>query len=120
MAQPPGKKNAPSTCSQGEKGATAIALVFAIFQLNPPFCCLDEVDAPLRDANNGALCAKLVNEMAKSTQFLFISHNRTPWRWPAADRRDDAEQGGRGRDRRHARRDPARPKPPSAPPAMAR
>ena len=55
---------------------TAIALVFAIFQLNPaPFCLLDEVDAPLDDANTDRY-AKLVQEMAKSTQFLFISHNK--------------------------------------------
>ncbi len=55
---------------------TAIALVFAIFQLNPaPFCLLDEVDAPLDDANTDRYC-KLVTEMAKGTQFLFISHNK--------------------------------------------
>ncbi|HEX2540547.1 MAG TPA: chromosome segregation protein SMC [Caldimonas sp.] len=77
MAQPPGKKNSSiHLLSGGEKALTAIALVFAIFQLNPaPFCLLDEVDAPLDDANTERY-AKLVNEMAKSTQFLFISHNR--------------------------------------------
>jgi chromosome segregation protein len=77
LAQPPGKKNSSiHLLSGGEKALTAIALVFAIFQLNPaPFCLLDEVDAPLDDANTERY-AKLVNEMAKSTQFLFISHNR--------------------------------------------
>ena len=77
MAQPPGKKNSSiHLLSGGEKALTAIALVFAIFQLNPaPFCLLDEVDAPLDDANTERY-AKLVTEMSKATQFLFISHNR--------------------------------------------
>jgi chromosome segregation protein len=77
MAQPPGKKNSTiHLLSGGEKALTAIALVFAIFQLNPaPFCLLDEVDAPLDDANTERYC-KLVGEMAKGTQFLFISHNK--------------------------------------------
>jgi chromosome segregation protein len=77
MAQPPGKKNSTiHLMSGGEKALTAIALVFAIFQLNPaPFCLLDEVDAPLDDANTERYC-KLVTEMAKGTQFLFISHNK--------------------------------------------
>ena len=77
MAQPPGKKNASiHLLSGGEKALTAIALVFAIFQLNPaPFCLLDEVDAPLDDANTERY-ARLVTEMSRSTQFLFISHNR--------------------------------------------
>jgi chromosome segregation protein len=77
MAQPPGKKNSTiHLMSGGEKALTAIALVFAIFQLNPaPFCLLDEVDAPLDDANTDRY-AKLVIEMAQSTQFLFISHNK--------------------------------------------
>ncbi len=77
MAQPPGKKNASiHLLSGGEKALTAIALVFAIFQLNPaPFCLLDEVDAPLDDANTERY-AKLVKEMAQGTQFLFISHNK--------------------------------------------
>ncbi|MEO6407225.1 MAG: chromosome segregation protein SMC [Burkholderiaceae bacterium] len=77
MAQPPGKKNASiHLLSGGEKALTAIALVFAIFQLNPaPFCLLDEVDAPLDDANTERYAA-LVKEMAKATQFLFISHNK--------------------------------------------
>ncbi|MEO7245139.1 MAG: chromosome segregation protein SMC, partial [Rubrivivax sp.] len=77
MAQPPGKKNSTiHLLSGGEKALTAIALVFAIFQLNPaPFCLLDEVDAPLDDANTDRY-AKLVIEMSRGTQFLFISHNK--------------------------------------------
>ncbi|MBN8504882.1 MAG: chromosome segregation protein SMC [Burkholderiales bacterium] len=77
MAQPPGKKNSTiHLLSGGEKALTAIALVFAIFQLNPaPFCLLDEVDAPLDDANTERY-AKLVTEMSRATQFLFISHNK--------------------------------------------
>jgi chromosome segregation protein len=77
MAQPPGKKNSTiHLLSGGEKALTAIALVFAIFQLNPaPFCLLDEVDAPLDDANTERY-AKLVTEMSRGTQFLFISHNK--------------------------------------------
>ncbi|RQO58718.1 chromosome segregation protein SMC [Paucibacter sp. KBW04] len=77
MAQPPGKKNSTiHLLSGGEKALTAIALVFAIFQLNPaPFCLLDEVDAPLDDANTERY-AKLVAEMSSGTQFLFISHNK--------------------------------------------
>ncbi len=77
MAQPPGKKNQTiALLSGGEKALTAIALVFAIFQLNPaPFCLLDEVDAPLDDANTERY-AKLVTAMSRETQFLFISHNK--------------------------------------------
>ena len=77
MAQPPGKKNSTiHLLSGGEKALTAIALVFAIFQPNPaPFCLLDEVDAPLDDANTERY-AKLVKQMSQSTQFLFISHNK--------------------------------------------
>jgi len=77
MAQPPGKKNQSiNLLSGGEKALTAIALVFAIFQLNPaPFCLLDEVDAPLDDSNTERF-AKLVLTMSKGTQFLFISHNK--------------------------------------------
>ncbi|MDP3082188.1 MAG: chromosome segregation protein SMC [Rubrivivax sp.] len=77
MAQPPGKKNSTiHLLSGGEKALTAIALVFAIFQLNPaPFCLLDEVDAPLDDANTERY-RNLVTEMSRSTQFLFISHNK--------------------------------------------
>ena len=77
MAQPPGKKNQTIyLLSGGEKALTAIALVFAIFQLNPaPFCLLDEVDAPLDDANTDRY-AKLVTRMSGETQFLYISHNK--------------------------------------------
>jgi chromosome segregation protein len=77
MAQPPGKKNQTiALLSGGEKALTAIALVFAIFQLNPaPFCLLDEVDAPLDDANTDRY-ARLVRKMSSGTQFLFISHNK--------------------------------------------
>ncbi len=77
IAQPPGKKNQTiHLLSGGEKALTAIALVFAIFQLNPaPFCLLDEVDAPLDDANTERY-AKLVTTMSRETQFLFISHNK--------------------------------------------
>ena len=78
IAQPPGKKNQSiALLSGGEKALTAIALVFAIFNLNPaPFCLLDEVDAPLDDANTERY-AKLVKSMSKKgTQFLFISHNK--------------------------------------------
>ena len=77
MAQPPGKKNQTiHLLSGGEKALTAIALVFAIFQLNPaPFCLLDEVDAPLDDANTERY-ARLVTSMSQETQFLFISHNK--------------------------------------------
>ena len=78
MAQPPGKKNQTiHLLSGGEKALTAIALVFAIFQLNPaPFCLLDEVDAPLDDANTERY-SKLVTKMSgQGTQFLFISHNK--------------------------------------------
>ncbi|HSW17069.1 MAG TPA: chromosome segregation protein SMC [Ramlibacter sp.] len=77
LAQPPGKKNQTiHLLSGGEKALTAIALVFAIFQLNPaPFCLLDEVDAPLDDANTERY-AKLVTSMSRGTQFLFISHNK--------------------------------------------
>ncbi len=77
LAQPPGKKNQTiHLLSGGEKALTAIALVFAIFQLNPaPFCLLDEVDAPLDDANTERY-ARLVTSMSQETQFLFISHNK--------------------------------------------
>ena len=77
MAQPPGKKNATiHLLSGGEKALTATALVFSIFQLNPaPFCLLDEVDAPLDDANTERFC-NLVKRMSANTQFLFISHNK--------------------------------------------
>ncbi|MGN6389838.1 MAG: chromosome segregation protein SMC, partial [Burkholderiaceae bacterium] len=77
MAQPPGKKNATiHLLSGGEKALTATALVFSMFQLNPaPFCLLDEVDAPLDDANTERFC-KMVKRMSSQTQFLFISHNK--------------------------------------------
>jgi chromosome segregation protein len=77
MAQPPGKRNSTiHLLSGGEKALTAIALVFAIFQLNPaPFCLLDEVDAPLDEANTERY-TRLVTQMAEGTQFLFISHNK--------------------------------------------
>ena len=77
MARPPGKKNSTiHLLSGGEKAMTAIALVFSIFQLNPaPFCRLDEVDAPLDDANVGRY-ARLVSEMSKKVQFVFITHNK--------------------------------------------
>jgi chromosome segregation protein len=77
MAQPPGKRNSTiHLLSGGEKALTAIALVFAMFQLNPaPFCLLDEVDAPLDDANTVRFC-NLVRNMSSQTQFLFISHNK--------------------------------------------
>lgn len=77
MAQPPGKRNSTiHLLSGGEKALTAIALVFSFFQLNPaPFCMLDEVDAPLDDANVGRFC-NLVKEMSEKVQFIFISHNK--------------------------------------------
>lgn len=77
MACPPGKRNSTiHLLSGGEKALTAIALVFSIFHLNPaPFCLLDEVDAPLDDANIGRFC-NLVKTMSDKTQFIFISHNK--------------------------------------------
>ena len=77
MARPPGKKNSTiHLLSGGEKALTAIALVFSIFQLNPaPFCMLDEVDAPLDDANTGRY-ARMVKEMSDKVQFIFITHNK--------------------------------------------
>lgn len=77
MAQPPGKRNSTiHLLSGGEKALTAISLVFSIFKLNPsPFCILDEVDAPLDDANVGRFC-NLVKSMTGMVQFLFISHNK--------------------------------------------
>jgi len=77
MAQPPGKRNSTiHLLSGGEKALTATALVFALFKLNPaPFCLLDEVDAPLDDANTERY-ANLVRGMSGDTQFLFISHNK--------------------------------------------
>ena len=77
MAQPPGKKNISiHLLSGGEKALTAIALVFSLFLLNPaPFCLLDEVDAPLDDANT-LRYAEMVSRMSSKTQFVFISHNK--------------------------------------------
>ncbi|MEH6466253.1 MAG: chromosome segregation protein SMC, partial [Porticoccus sp.] len=77
MARPPGKKNTTvHLLSGGEKALTAIALVFSIFHLNPaPFCMLDEVDAPLDDANV-ARYARMVEEMSARVQFIYISHNK--------------------------------------------
>ncbi|MFK8048039.1 MAG: chromosome segregation protein SMC [Halioglobus sp.] len=77
MARPPGKKNSTiHLLSGGEKALTAIALVFSIFQLNPaPFCMLDEVDAPLDDANVGRY-ARMVKEMSDQVQFIYITHNK--------------------------------------------
>ena len=77
MAQPPGKRNSTiHLLSGGEKALTAIALVFALFKLNPaPFCLLDEVDAPLDDANTERFC-RLVESMTENTQFMFITHNK--------------------------------------------
>jgi len=77
MARPPGKRNSTiHLLSGGEKALTAVALVFSIFQLNPaPFCMLDEVDAPLDDANVGRFCS-MVEEMSEHVQFIFITHNK--------------------------------------------
>ena len=77
MARPPGKKNSSiSQLSGGEKALTALALVFAIFELNPaPFCLLDEVDAPLDDLNTLRFI-NMVEEMSSSVQFIFITHNK--------------------------------------------
>jgi chromosome segregation protein len=78
MARPPGKRNSTiSQLSGGEKALTAVALVFAIFDLNPaPFCLLDEVDAPLDENNVGRFC-DIVREMSRSVQFIFITHNKS-------------------------------------------
>lgn len=77
MARPPGKRNTSiHLLSGGEKALVAIALVFALFQLNPaPFCVLDEVDAPLDDANIGRFC-NLVQQLSSSVQFIYITHNK--------------------------------------------
>jgi chromosome segregation protein len=78
MARPPGKRNSTiSQLSGGEKALTAVALVFAIFDLNPaPFCLLDEVDAPLDENNVGRFC-DIVRDMSANVQFIFITHNKT-------------------------------------------
>jgi len=77
FAQPPGKKNSTiHLLSGGEKALTALALVFALFKLNPaPFCLMDEVDAPLDDSNTERFC-NMVKKMSERTQFLFVSHNK--------------------------------------------
>jgi len=77
MARPPGKRNATiHLLSGGEKALTAIALVFSIFRLNPaPFCLLDEVDAPLDDANVMRF-ARLVETMSEQVEFVYITHNK--------------------------------------------
>lgn len=77
MARPPGKRNSSlALLSGGEKALTALALVFTIFRLNPaPFCVLDEVDAPLDDANVGRFC-NLVKELSEQVQFIYITHNK--------------------------------------------
>jgi chromosome segregation protein len=77
MARPPGKRVSNiSLLSGGEKAMTAVALVFAVFRLNPaPFCLLDEVDAPLDEANVGRFTA-MVGEMSEHVQFLFVTHNK--------------------------------------------
>lgn len=77
MAQPPGKRNSSiALLSGGEKALTALSLVFAIFKLNPaPFCLLDEVDAPLDDANVARFC-RLVTDLSISVQFIYITHNK--------------------------------------------
>lgn len=78
MARPPGKRNSTiHLLSGGEKAMTAVALVFSIFSLNPaPFCMLDEVDAPLDEANVGRFCS-MVKEMSQQVQFIYITHNKT-------------------------------------------
>ena len=77
LAQPPGKKlKSMDSLSGGEKALTATSLIFAVFLTNPsPICVLDEVDAPLDDANVGRY-AKLVEEMSKHVQFIYITHNK--------------------------------------------
>ena len=78
MARPPGKRNSHiHLLSGGEKALTAVALIFSIFELNPaPFCLLDEVDAPLDEANVGRFC-DIVREMSRTVQFIVITHNKT-------------------------------------------
>ena len=78
MARPPGKRNSHiHLLSGGEKALTAVALIFSIFELNPaPFCLLDEVDAPLDEANVNRFC-DIVREMSRTVQFIVITHNKT-------------------------------------------
>ena len=77
MARPPGKRNASiAMLSGGEKAMTAVALLFALFELTPaPFCMLDEVDAPLDDANVGRYC-EMIRQMSADVQFIIITHNK--------------------------------------------
>jgi chromosome segregation protein len=77
MARPPGKRNSTiQLLSGGEKAMTAVALLLALFELNPaPFCLLDEVDAPLDDANVGRFC-EVLREMSQRVQFIIITHNK--------------------------------------------
>ena len=77
MAQPPGKRvSSLHLLSGGEKALTAVSFVFAIFRLNPaPFCLLDEVDAPLDDANVARFCS-MVKDMSETVQFVFVTHNK--------------------------------------------
>lgn len=77
MARPPGKRNASiQMLSGGEKALTAVALLFALFELNPaPFCMLDEIDAPLDDTNVARFC-DLVRKMSEHVQFIVITHNK--------------------------------------------
>ena len=98
MARPPGKRVSNiSLLSGGEKALTAVALVFAIFRLNPaPFCLLDEVDAPLDEANVGRFSA-MVTEMSEKVQFLFVTHNKATM---------EAAQAAVRRDHARARRQP--------------
>ena len=95
MARPPGKRVSNITLlSGGEKALSAVALVFSIFRLNPaPFCLLDEVDAPLDEANIGRF-SQLVAEMSERVQFLFVTHNKAhDGSGAAALRRDHARAG---------------------------
>ena len=119
VARPPGKRNTTiQLLSGGEKALTAIALVFAIFELNPaPFCLLDEVDAPLDDANVGRFC-ELIEEMAKRVQLVLVTHNKLTMETAQQPHRRHHERAGRlppgrggtsGRRSRWPRREPFRP-----------
>ncbi len=86
MAQPPGKKNQTiHLLSGGEKALTAIALVFAIFQLNPaPFCLLDEVDAPLDDANTERYAKLVTADERRKRSSSSSATTRSRWKWPSS------------------------------------